>query len=130
MGYMEVKIRMVIAVLLTFSIGAFGQKPTVRRTVTKEMAIEMVMQLHEVKEAKAYVLRHSRDKRKLLPMIYGEPTKEQPYWWVVVGEYNGMSFVTHFGFLVYIRTRKIYYYDALEGKSIDLQTWRKNGRKR
>ncbi len=38
---------------------------------------------------------------------------EKPYWWVAVGEDNGMSFVTHYGFLVYIRSGKIFY-DAAE----------------
>jgi len=121
------KIQPLFAIL---SISVCGQITSARQVITKDVAIDMVMRLPEVREANAYVLRHSKDKRKLFPLIYGEPTKQQPYWWVAVGEDNGMSFVTHFGFLVYVKGGKIFYYDTIEGKSIDLRTWRKNGRKR
>lgn len=127
---MGIRIRMFASVLLMLSIGVRGQKRSAHHAITKDEAIDMVMRLPEVKDANAYVLHHSKDKRKLFPMIYGEPTNKQPYWWVAVGEDNGMSFVTHFGFLVYIKSGKIFYYDTIEGMSIDLRTWRKNGRKR
>ncbi len=114
--------------ILTLSV--FGQPTARRHVITKDEAIDMVMRLPEVRESNAYILKHSRDKRKLFSMIYGEPTKEQPYWWVAVGEDNGMCFVTHYGFLVSIRSGKIFYIDALQGTHIDLLTWRRNGRKR
>ena len=117
---------LIAVIILLLCLGASGQKASTGHGITKGEAIEMVMRLPEVKESVAYVRKHSKDKRLLFAMIYGEPSKEQPYWWVVVGEDNGMSFVTHFGFFVYVKTGKIMYFDTLEGKSISLQAWRKS----
>jgi hypothetical protein len=114
------------AIMLFLCLGTNGQKVSKDHTITQDEAIEMVMRLPEVKESVAYVRKHSKDKRLLFAMIYGEPSKEQPYWWVVVGEDNGMSFVTHVGFFVYVKTGRIMYLDTLEGKSISLRAWRKS----
>ncbi|HEY4285958.1 MAG TPA: hypothetical protein VGN00_02555 [Puia sp.] len=112
-----------LAVALAFcSLECYGQKAPRSRGITEKAAIDMVMRLPEVKESNAYIRKHSKDKRPLFAMIYGEPTKEQPYWWVVVGEDNGMSFVTHFGFFVYVKTGRIKYFDTMEGKSSGLET--------
>ncbi|HTI92853.1 MAG TPA: hypothetical protein VL727_19785 [Puia sp.] len=108
---------------------ARGQTAGTKHILTEAMAVEKVMQLPEVERANAYIRQHSIDKRKLFAMIYGVPTRQQPYYWVAVGEDNGMSFVTHFGFHVYIRTGKIWYIDTLNGTEIDLRTWRKSRRK-
>jgi hypothetical protein len=112
-----------------FTLVVHAQTVPARHPITKDEAAAMVMRLPEVRASKTYMLTHGKDRRKLFPMIYGEPTKEKPYWWVAVGEDNGMSFVTHYGFLVYIRSGKIFYYDTLAGKHVDLQTWRRNRRK-
>lgn len=115
----------VAGLLSCISLIAFGQKtPSIHR-ITEEDAIDRVMSLPEVRESNAYIRRHTKDKRKLFPMTYGEPNKEHPYWWIAVGEDNGMAFVTHFGFFVYVKTGGIRYVDPIEGKSISLQAWRK-----
>ena len=88
--------------------------------------MDRVMRLPEVKESNAYIRQHTKDKRKLFPIIYGEPTRERPFWWVAVGEDNGMSFVTYFGFFVYVKSGEILYYDTLKDTAIDLRSWRKS----
>jgi hypothetical protein len=127
---MPSKCLLLAIVLPVLTLSALGQSAPQRHAVTKDEAIYMVMRLPEVRASKAYMLTHGKDRRKLFPMIYREPTKEKPYWWVAVGEDNGMSFVTHYGFLVYIKSGKLFYVDTLNGTHIDLDTWRKNGRKR
>jgi len=115
-----------LTILLSFAIAtAVGQQTARNHKVTEKEAIGRVMRLPEVKESQAYIRKHSKDKRPLFAMIYGEPSKEQPYWWVAVGEDNGMCFVTHFGFFVDVKTARIWYYDTLEGKTVGLQAWRK-----
>jgi len=119
------KILLFAYLLSILALEAHGQKVGTKQVLTKEMAIKMVMRLPEVRKANAYILQHSIDKRKIFAMIYGEPTRQQPYYWVAVGEDNGMCFVTHFGFHVYIRTGRILYVDTINGTAIDLRTWRK-----
>ena len=58
-------------------------------------------------------------------MIYGEPDSLHPYYWLVIGEENGMSFVTHFTFYVYTNGRKVLYHDNFSDSTIDLSTWRR-----
>ena len=113
-------------ILSGFSLTAFDQQPHPSYRITEKEAVDKVMNLPEVRESNAYISRHSKDKRKLFSMTYGEPGNDQPYWWIAVGEDNGMAFITHFGFFVDVRTGKIRYFDTIEGKSISLQAWRKN----
>ena len=111
--------------LALLRVGVYGQTAAKRHAITEEQAIAMVMRLPEVRESNAYILKHSRDKRKLFAMTYGEPTAREPYWWIAVGEDNGMCFVTHFGFYVAVKSGRIYYVDTLNGRQLDLRTWRK-----
>jgi hypothetical protein len=87
--------------------------------------MDTCMQIPEIKEDNAYIKHTTHGKRVLFPMIYGDPDKEHPYYWVVVGENNGMCFVTHFTFYVYQKSGKILFYDRFNEKAMDLPTWRK-----
>ncbi len=99
------KLNLFVAILLSsVSLAAFGQKTPAIHRITEEEAIDRVMSLPEVRESNAYIRRHTKDKRKLFPMTYGEPSKEHPYWWIAVGGDKRMAFVTHFGFFVYVKT--------------------------
>jgi|SRR6185437_7851726 len=100
--------------------------PGAKRRISESFAVDTVLQLPEVRTADAYVRRATKGKRHLFSMVYGEPDKEHPYYWVAVGEDNGMSFVTHFGFQVYINGGEILYLDNDTGNAIDLMTWRRN----
>ena len=69
--------------------------------------------------------RATKEKRHLLGMIYGDPDSLHPYYWVVIGEDNGMCFVTHFTFYVYTSGRKILYRDNFSDSTVDLSVWRR-----
>jgi len=87
--------------------------------------MDTIMRLPEIKEDDLYIRQKTKGKRHLFPMIYGDPDKEHPYYWVVVGEDNGMSFVTHFTFYVYTNGRKILYHDNFADTTVDLSVWRR-----
>jgi hypothetical protein len=98
--------------------------------ISADFAMDTVMDLQEIREDNAYIKQQTKGKRKLFPLLYGEPDKEHPYYWVAVGEDNGMAFVTHYGFYVYATSGVIKFCEPLTGRAIDLEHWRKNGRKR
>jgi hypothetical protein len=93
--------------------------------ISGDFALDTVMRLPEIIDENDYIQRKTKEKRKLFPLLYGEPDKDHPYYWVAVGEDNGMSFVTHFGFHVDATSGTIHYYDALTGEVLDLRSWRK-----
>jgi|GEM_PF-1408399 len=117
-----------IFILLAMVTSAFPGKA--QPAITRDYALDTVLRLPEVQKADAYVRRVTKEKRHLFSMLYGEPDREHPYFWVVVGEDNGMSFVTHFGFYVYTKSRKILYLDNFTGQAIDLETWRHSRHKK
>jgi len=86
--------------------------------------------LPEIREDDAYVRKTTKGERHLFSMIYGEPDSLHPYYWVVVGEDNGMSFVTHFTFYVYTNGRQILYHDNFSDSTIDLSVWRRKYHKK
>ena len=116
---------------LAFSLSpAIAQKTTnlnqQKKKVTESLAMDTVLRLPEVQQADAYIRRITKGTRHLFSMLYGEPDKAHSYYWVAVGEDNGMSFVTHFGFYVYTRGGEISYVDNVTGEVVDLKTWRRN----
>ena len=98
--------------------------------MTETAAMDTIMRLPEIKDADRYVRRATKGKRHLFPLIYGAPDKERPYYWVVVGEDNGMSYVTHFTFYVYTNGRKILYYDNFADATVELSIWRRRFHKK
>ena len=122
---MTKKMFLLAIVVPLFSLLAVGQKAIPRHAITEDEAMDMVMRIPEVKKSCAYFEKKTHGERHLYPLVYGEPDSTHRYYWIAVGEDNGMSFVTHFGFFVYIKTGKIFYYDTLNGAEIDLRTWRK-----
>jgi len=99
--------------------------PGRKRVVTERYALDTVMRIPEIKEDDSYIRRTTKGKRHLFSMIYGDPDSLHRYYWVVVGEGNGMSFVTHFTFYVYTNGRKILYHDNFTDSTIDLSVWRR-----
>jgi hypothetical protein len=92
--------------------------------ITADYAIDTILRLPEIMEDNAYIKRETKGKRHLFGMIYGDPDSLHPYYWVVIGEDNGMSFVTHFTFFVYTNGRKIMCHDNFSDSTIDLSVWR------
>lgn len=100
------------------------KQPAHNLHISANHAIDTILGLSEIREDDDYIRKATKGKRHLSGMIYGSPDKLHPYWWVVIGEDNGMAFVTHFTFYVYSNGRKIMYYDNLSDSSIDLSVWR------
>jgi hypothetical protein len=101
-----------------------------KRVMTEKFAMDTIMRLPEIKEDNLYIRRETKGKRQLFPLIYGDPDKEHPYYWVVVGEDNGMCFVTHFTFYVYTNGRKILYHYNFSDSTVDLNIWRRRMHKK
>jgi hypothetical protein len=124
-----IKIVLLAVVLPAFSVNAQTTSPshTVhKRHITESYALDTVLRLPEIKEANAYMMRgRAKDRRHLFSMIYGDPDSLHPYYWVVVGEDNGMCFVTHCTFYVYTNGGKILYHDNFSDSTMDLSTWRR-----
>jgi len=123
-----IKIVLFVVVLPVSSVNAQASKsghPGRKRVVTEKYALGTVMRIPEIREDDSYIRRTTKGKRHLFSMIYGDPDSQHPYYWVVVGEDNGMSFVTHFTFYVYTSGRKILYHDNFTDSTIDLSVWRR-----
>ena len=100
-----------------------------KRHITSSFAIDTVLGLLEIRQYDAYIRRVTKGNRHLIGMIDGEPDSLHPYYWVKIGEDNGMSFVTHFTFFVYINGKQILYHDNVCDSTIDLKLWRAKYRK-
>ena len=124
----SIKIIALAVILPVFSVNgqtASVGRPVHKRHITESYAMDTVLRLPEIREDDAYIRRKTKGKRHLFAMIYGEPDSLHPYYWVVIGEDNGMSFVTHFTFYVYTNGRKIMYHDNFSESTINLSTWRR-----
>jgi hypothetical protein len=127
-GLAYIKIIALAVILPVFSVDAqttSNGRPVQKRQITKKFAMDTILRLPEIREDDAYIRRTTKGKRHLFGMIYGEPDSLHPYYWVVIGEDNGMSFVTHVTFYVYTNGRKILCNDNFSDSAIDLSTWRR-----
>lgn len=88
--------------------------------------IDKVFTLPEVKERAEYIKNETDGKRNLKIWIAARPDETDGYFWVKVGEDNGMSLVTHFDFYVYPETMEIFFYDVLTDSQMSLTEWRKS----
>lgn len=119
-----------VFVVSVVSFSSHAQTVPVRHRITKDFAMDTIMRLPEIKDDNAYIKKVTKNKRHLFPIIYGETDRQRPYYWVVVGEDNGMSFVPHYHFYVYIKTGKIFYFDLIKDTAVDLRSWRKTRKSR
>lgn len=63
-------------------------------------------------------------------IIFSNPTKAEPYYWVQVGIDNGLRFDTEYNFYIYVKKNiEVKYYDAFNDKIITLEEWRKSSLK-
>lgn len=117
----------VLIILVSFTSRAQNTKVVSRSqapTVIEEKILDSIFKLQECKERAAYIKHQTKGKQHLAIAIYERPSKEIPYYWVKAWEDNGMNYVTHFNFYVYVKPFKIKYYDTLNDKSISLDEWR------
>lgn len=86
---------------------------------------EAVLALPEVRKRGAYIDSVTKGERKLLVWTSTEPTEEEPFYHIDVGEDNGTSFVAHFHFLVIPGTPPIIrVYDPTSNTIMTLEEWR------
>jgi hypothetical protein len=96
----------------------------------KEKVTDTIFKLPEVKERAKYIEQKTKGKRHLMIWIADTPNLPvRKYYWVKVGEDNGMSLVTHFNFFVYFDSMRIMYLDVIHGTEINLDAWRRNRNK-
>lgn len=114
------KQRSLLALFMLISCLSLAQK---RRNGGK--FLDTIFRMKEVQERWSYVEKCSDGKRQLSAIIYSLPTRNQPYYWIKVGEATEFSYVTHFHFFVYPKPLNIKYYDTVRDSAIDLDEWRK-----
>jgi len=124
----HIKIILLAVILPVSALNAqtstIGQ-PVEKHRITKSYAIDTILGLPEIREDDAYIRKATKGKRHLLGMIYSRPDSQRPYYWVAIVEDNGMSFVPHFFFYVFLNGRKIKYYDIVKDTAVDLSVWRR-----
>jgi hypothetical protein len=68
---------------------------------------------------------------KISVLIYKKTDEtKKGYYWLKVGEDNGVSFVSHYNFFVYPNTMKVLYYDTVNDLELELDKWRKQENKK
>jgi hypothetical protein len=88
--------------------------------------MDLILFLPEVRQADAYVIKHSHHKRRLQVYINECPEKKGGDYRVMVAEDNGYTYHTHFIFLVNSKTLTIKYSDVVTGEDMPLEVLRKN----
>ena len=91
----------------------------------EEKIIDTIFKLAEVKERAKYIEQQTKGKRHLIIWVENTPGSDNQYYWIKVGEDNGMNFVTHFNFYVYPDSMRIMYFDINNDKEIGLAEWRR-----
>ena len=96
----------------------------------EDKIIDTIFKLTEVKERGRYIRTQTKDNTHLKVWIEDMPDlRGHKYYWIKVGEDNGISLVTHFNFFVYPDSMRIMYYDTRNDREMTLAKWRKvNGR--
>lgn len=119
---------MLFGIQLTYAQSNHKQIPNRTKSFSaiENKIIDTIMKLPEVEKREQYVRKQTNGKRHLQFSILDKPTKEKPYYWVTVMEDNGVTYYTHFNFFVYPKTFLIKYLDNVNGKVVDLKTWRKS----
>ena len=124
--------KLLLLALLFSSLASLGQQKSastqkpVRVVAMEKKILDTVFSFPECKARAAYIKEQTKGKRHLSVVIYAEPTKENPYYWVKAWEDNGSAYATHFNFYVYpTKPFTIKYYDPVSDEAIPLTQWRK-----
>ena len=103
-----------------------AQKEVPSDTSDEEKAINLVMDLPEVKDQANIIETESKGKHHLAAMILETPEENgQGYYFVKVSEDNEQSLVGIYSFYVYLPSEEIKFYDPIEDNVISLEEWRK-----
>lgn len=95
-------------------------------SVLESKIMDLILSLPEVKQANAYVVKHSHGKRHLFDYIHMRPDNKDGDYWVKVCEDNGGSYATHFNFIVNGKTFAIKYMDTMTSEEVPLEVIRKD----
>jgi len=97
-----------------------------RDSVLESKIMDLILSLPEVKQANAYVIKHSHGRRHLFDYIHARPDKKYGDYWVKVSEDNGATYATHFNFFVNGKTFAIKYMDTISSEEVPLEVIRKD----
>jgi hypothetical protein len=92
---------------------------------SEDQAVNLIMNLEEVKRKSEQVKTDSKGKRHLATYVETPPTDTDLNYWIKVAEDNGGSYVTYYTFAVNSKSREINYYDAINDSLISLSQWRR-----
>ncbi|MFI5163243.1 MAG: hypothetical protein ACHQHN_18330 [Sphingobacteriales bacterium] len=113
---MKALLSLLLLVFFLFSI-TDGQTVSVKITKGESKALSLIANLPEVVNATNYVKKASKGKRRLRVVLNSDPTKDEPYYYVTVVEWNGIVDHIHFNFYVDPKMFAIKYSDVMdEGK--------------
>ena len=87
--------------------------------------IDTIFKLKEIKDRQKYIEHQTKGVRHLQIWIADKPNLTTKYYWIQVGEDNGLNFVTHFNFDVYPDSMRIMFFDKQDDKEVTLMDWRK-----
>jgi hypothetical protein len=95
-------------------------------SILESKIMDMILFLPEVRQADAYVIKHSHHKRHLQVYISERSDKKDGDYRIIVAEDNGYIYHTHFIFLVNGKTLAIKYSDTTTGEDTPRVAVRKN----
>jgi hypothetical protein len=113
----------IIICLLSFSSNliTFGQITKIKKTKEEAKVCELIASLPVVVHADNYVRKVTKGKRHLFTYLDSGPTRDDNYYYVKVAEDNGMSYHTHFIFLVDPKTYAIKWLNTVTDERIPLK---------
>jgi hypothetical protein len=92
--------------------------------------VDTLFKIPQVIAQSKYMEKETKGERRLKIWIGSKPSAADNYYWMKVGEDNGMSLVTHFNFHVYpTESMRIMYYDETEDRELTLQEWAEKEKK-
>jgi len=107
--------------MFVYTIAVCKQVKVIKEPKEEGKVCDLVLSLSVVRNADNYVRKATKGKRHLFTYVPIDPTKEDNYYYVYVAEDNGMSYHTHFIFLVDPKTYAIKYLDLVTNKRIPLK---------
>ncbi|MFK7905868.1 MAG: hypothetical protein AB8B69_12115 [Chitinophagales bacterium] len=87
--------------------------------------LDQIWDLQKIKDRAEYVKKETNGERALKLRILEQPNEISPFYWIKVGEDNGMNFVSHFQFAIKPQTKEVFYFDEISGEKVPIEVWAK-----
>ncbi|MGB1242927.1 MAG: hypothetical protein ACPG49_10425 [Chitinophagales bacterium] len=94
-------------------------------TIDIEPLLDKIWDLQKIQKRAEYVKEQTNGERALKLRILEEPNEISSFYWIKVGEDNGMNFVSHFQFAINPSTKEVFYFDELSGEKVPVEEWEK-----